>query len=185
MTESAWHVPCGASKEAEIGMGLDGCMARGPSGSQESASPSRPRTNTDNLAHKRSSRDKWSVAAAILPGQLTIAFGMFGVVVALPNIITAFGTDVQTVQWVMTGYLVARVIPISSDMPTDRRIGASCTAERISGIKHFLGRHGQCWDNHGELIISHHQDLLFCTRAPVYCASNVSRVFFRIFLIVE
>ena len=39
---------------------------------------------------------------------------MFGVVVALPNIITAFGTDVQTVQWVMTGYLVARVVP----MPT-------------------------------------------------------------------
>ena len=37
---------------------------------------------------------------------------MFGVVVALPNIITAFGTDVQTVQWVMTGYLVARVIPM-------------------------------------------------------------------------
>jgi MFS family permease len=43
---------------------------------------------------------------------LTIAFGMFGVVVALPNIITAFGTDVQTVQWVMTGYLIARVVPM-------------------------------------------------------------------------
>ncbi len=41
-----------------------------------------------------------------------MAFGMFGVVVALPNIITAFGTDVQTVQWIMTGYLVARVIPM-------------------------------------------------------------------------
>ena len=41
-----------------------------------------------------------------------MAFGMFGVVVALPNIMTAFGTDVQTVQWVMTGYLVARVIPM-------------------------------------------------------------------------
>jgi MFS family permease len=112
MTESAWHVPCKTSKEAEIGMGLDGCVARGPSGSQENASPSRPRTNTDNLAHTRGSGGKWSVAAAILPGQLTIAFGMFGVVVALPNIITAFGTDVQTVQWVMTGYLVARVIPM-------------------------------------------------------------------------
>jgi EmrB/QacA subfamily drug resistance transporter len=48
----------------------------------------------------------------VLPGQLTVAFGMFGVVVALPNIITAFGTDVQTVQWVMTGYLVARVVPM-------------------------------------------------------------------------
>ena len=57
-------------------------------------------------------RGKWWPAAAILPGQLTIAFGMFGVVVALPNIITAFGTDVQTVQWVMTAYLIARVIPM-------------------------------------------------------------------------
>jgi hypothetical protein len=35
---------------------------------------------------------------------------MFGVVVALPNLIAAFSTDVQTVQWVMTGYLLARVV---------------------------------------------------------------------------
>lgn len=55
---------------------------------------------------------KWWMAAAILPGQLTIAFGMFGVVVALPNIMTAFGGDVDTVQWVMTGYLIARVVPM-------------------------------------------------------------------------
>jgi MFS family permease len=55
---------------------------------------------------------KWWTAAAVLPGQLTVAFGMFGVVVALPNIITAFGTDVQTVQWVMTAYLMARVVPM-------------------------------------------------------------------------
>jgi len=60
--------------------------------------------------------EKWGVAIAVLPGLLTVAFGMFGVVVALPNIITAFRTDVQTVQWVMTGYLVARVVPI----PTTR-----------------------------------------------------------------
>src|SRR5215470_19782171 len=61
---------------------------------------------------QRYSREKWYVATAVLPGQLTIAFGMFGVVVALPNIIAAFRTDVQTVQWVMTGYLVARVVPM-------------------------------------------------------------------------
>jgi len=45
-----------------------------------------------SLDRKRSTRDKWWVATAVLPGQLTVAFGMFGVVVALPNIITAFGT---------------------------------------------------------------------------------------------
>src|SRR5215470_19155085 len=70
--------------------------------------------DTDKLERTRSTRAKWWVATAVLPGLLTVAFGMFGVVVALPNIITAFGTDVQTVQWVMTGYLVARVVP----MPT-------------------------------------------------------------------
>jgi len=68
--------------------------------------------DTSSLDRQKHSRQKWYVAITILPGQLTIAFGMFGVVVALPNIIAAFGTDVQTVQWVMTGYLVARVVPM-------------------------------------------------------------------------
>src|SRR5262249_681076 len=70
------------------------------------------RMDTRHQERQRGSRTKWHVATTILPGQLTIAFGMFGVVVALPNIITAFGTDVQTVQWVMTGYLVPRVVPM-------------------------------------------------------------------------
>ena len=64
--------------------------------------------HVSSTTHQSSAQGKWWTAAAILPGQLTIAFGMFGVVVALPNIITAFGTEVQTVQWVMTAYLIAR-----------------------------------------------------------------------------
>jgi MFS transporter, DHA2 family, multidrug resistance protein len=68
--------------------------------------------DVSSLDPRRPSRQKWYVATTVLPGQLTIAFGMFGVVVALPNIIVAFGTDVQTVQWVMTGYLMARVVPM-------------------------------------------------------------------------
>lgn len=68
--------------------------------------------HVEKRTRHKSSGEKWWIAAAVLPGQLTIAFGMFGVVVALPNIITAFGTDVQTVQWVMTGYLIARVVPM-------------------------------------------------------------------------
>ena len=68
--------------------------------------------DVSSLDRQRLSREKWYVATTVLPGQLTIAFGMFGVVVALPNIIVAFGTDVQTVQWVMTGYLMARVVPM-------------------------------------------------------------------------
>jgi EmrB/QacA subfamily drug resistance transporter len=55
---------------------------------------------------------KWWVAVAILSGQLTISFGMFAVVVALPRIMTAFGADVNLIQWVMTGYLIARAVPM-------------------------------------------------------------------------
>jgi MFS transporter, DHA2 family, multidrug resistance protein len=68
--------------------------------------------DTSRVDHQKPSREKWYVATTVLPGQLTIAFGMFGVVVALPNIIVAFEADVQTVQWVMTGYLMARVVPM-------------------------------------------------------------------------
>lgn len=55
---------------------------------------------------------KWWVAVAILTGQLTTSFGMFAVVVALPKIMTAFGADVNAIQWVMTGYMIARAVPM-------------------------------------------------------------------------
>lgn len=58
--------------------------------------------------------NKWLVAAAILTGQLTTSFGMFAVVVALPKIMTSFGADINAIQWVMTGYLISRAVP----MPT-------------------------------------------------------------------
>lgn len=56
--------------------------------------------------------NKWWVAAAILTGQLTTSFGMFAVVVALPKIMTSFGADVNAIQWVMTGYLISRAVPM-------------------------------------------------------------------------
>jgi DHA2 family multidrug resistance protein len=56
--------------------------------------------------------NKWLVAAAILTGQLTTSFGMFAVVVALPKIMTTFGADVNAIQWVMTGYLISRAVPM-------------------------------------------------------------------------
>jgi MFS family permease len=43
---------------------------------------------------------------------MTVAMQAIGVVVALSNIMTAFGADVHAVQWVMTGYLIARVVPM-------------------------------------------------------------------------
>ncbi|ETW95574.1 MAG: hypothetical protein ETSY1_30025 [Candidatus Entotheonella factor] len=56
--------------------------------------------------------NKWLAATAILAGQLTISFGMFAVVVALPRIMTAFGADLNAIQWVMTGYLISRAVPM-------------------------------------------------------------------------
>lgn len=55
--------------------------------------------------------DVWKIPAAVLTGILTMAFGMFAVIVALPKIMTAFGASVNTLQWVLTGYLIARSIP--------------------------------------------------------------------------
>ena len=55
---------------------------------------------------------KWWVAGAILSGQLTVSFGMFAVVVALPKMMTSFGADLNAIQWVMTGYLIARAVPM-------------------------------------------------------------------------
>ena len=56
-------------------------------------------------------RDTWWIAAAILSGIFSFAFGMFAVLVAIPKVMTAFGTDVSTIQWIMTGYLIAHAVP--------------------------------------------------------------------------
>ncbi len=66
----------------------------------------------DHIVEARHTPNKWWVAAAILAGQLTTSFGMFAVVVALPKIMTSFGADVNAIQWVMTGYLISRAVPM-------------------------------------------------------------------------
>ncbi len=55
---------------------------------------------------------KWWAAFAILLGQVTLAFGMFAVSVALPRIMTALSAEVNLIQWVMTGFLIARTLPM-------------------------------------------------------------------------
>ncbi|MCZ6875529.1 MAG: DHA2 family efflux MFS transporter permease subunit [bacterium] len=66
----------------------------------------------DSEAGSNQTKNKWLAAAAILTGQLTTSFGMFAVVVALPKIMTSFGVDVNAIQWVMTGYLISRAVPM-------------------------------------------------------------------------
>lgn len=67
---------------------------------------------SSNLSAEQRMPSKWWVAAAILSGQLTGSFGRFAVVVALPKIMTSFGTDVSSIQGVMTGYLISRAVPM-------------------------------------------------------------------------
>jgi MFS transporter, DHA2 family, multidrug resistance protein len=48
----------------------------------------------------------------ILLGQVTLAFSMFAVVVALPKIMSAMSADVTSIHWVMTGFQIARTVPM-------------------------------------------------------------------------
>ena len=58
------------------------------------------------------STSRWVLAATILIGQITLAFSMFAVAVALPNIMAAMSADVSTIHWVMTGFQIARTVPM-------------------------------------------------------------------------
>jgi len=49
---------------------------------------------------------RWVLALTILLGQVTLAFSMFAVAVALPNIMHAMSADVTTIHWVMTGFQI-------------------------------------------------------------------------------
>jgi len=45
-------------------------------------------------------------------GQVTLAFSMFAVVVALPKIMSAMSADVTSIHWIMTGFQIARTVPM-------------------------------------------------------------------------
>lgn len=55
---------------------------------------------------------RWVLASTILLGQVTMAFSMFAVAVALPNIMHALNGDVTSIHWVMTGFQIARTVPM-------------------------------------------------------------------------
>jgi EmrB/QacA subfamily drug resistance transporter len=61
-------------------------------------------------APQQSSR--WVLALTILTGQITLAFSMFAVAVALPNIMSAMSADGTNIHWVMTGFQIARTVPM-------------------------------------------------------------------------
>ena len=55
---------------------------------------------------------RWVLALTILLGQVTMAFSMFAVAVGLPSIMNALNGDVTTIHWVMTGFQIARTVPM-------------------------------------------------------------------------
>jgi EmrB/QacA subfamily drug resistance transporter len=55
---------------------------------------------------------RWWLALTILLGQVTLAFSMFATVVALPKIMSAMSADVTSIHWVMTGFQIARTVPM-------------------------------------------------------------------------
>ena len=65
---------------------------------------------TTPAAPQQSSR--WVLALTILTGQITLAFSMFAVAVAMPNIMSAMSADVTNIHWLMTGFQIARTVPM-------------------------------------------------------------------------
>ena len=74
-------------------------------------SASQPSADTSPPAQKPA-YSRWWLALTILLGQVTLAFSMFAVVVALPKIMSAMSADVTGIHWVMTGFQIARTVPM-------------------------------------------------------------------------
>jgi EmrB/QacA subfamily drug resistance transporter len=61
---------------------------------------------------RRMATSRWWLAIVILVGQITLAFSMFAVAVALPNMMNALSADVTSIHWVMTAFQIARTVPM-------------------------------------------------------------------------
>jgi MFS transporter, DHA2 family, multidrug resistance protein len=53
---------------------------------------------------------KWWAAAAVILGAITMDFGGNVLNVAIPKMMTSFGVSLDKIQWVLTGYVVARAV---------------------------------------------------------------------------
>jgi DHA2 family multidrug resistance protein len=58
----------------------------------------------------RSPLFKWWLAAAVILGAITMDFGGNVLNVAVPKMMTSFGVSLDKIQWVLTGYVVARAV---------------------------------------------------------------------------
>jgi MFS transporter, DHA2 family, multidrug resistance protein len=78
----------------------------------------RPQAATQNLPirhiNTQAAHYKWLVAGTVLLAGATQTFAGNSVTLAIPRIMAAFGTDLATTQWIVTGFLITRtlVVPI-------------------------------------------------------------------------
>lgn len=82
------------------------------------------------LPRLESNHSRWWLALTILLGQVTLAFSMFATVVAFPKIMSAMSADVTSIHWVMTGFQIARTVPMpgSQEERSQSRLWPSCAS---------------------------------------------------------
>jgi MFS transporter, DHA2 family, multidrug resistance protein len=67
-------------------------------------------SHSDAAAASQNPLFKWWVAAAVIFGAITMDFGGNVLNVAIPKMMTSFGVSLDKIQWVLTGYVVARAL---------------------------------------------------------------------------
>jgi DHA2 family multidrug resistance protein len=67
-------------------------------------------THRETTAVSQNPLFKWWVAATVIFGAITMDFGGNVLNVAIPKMMTSFGVSLDKIQWVLTGYVVARAV---------------------------------------------------------------------------
>lgn len=66
--------------------------------------------NNDNSLREANPRYKWAVTFCVMIGSLLVVLDTVIVNVGLPNIMASFGTNLDTIQWVVTSYMLTMAI---------------------------------------------------------------------------
>src|SRR5580700_256527 len=96
-----------------IGRATFGERRPSTNGKSHRPDPAVGRASQEPGAHvKRIAGNKWLVALPVMLAALTAVLDGSIVNVALPNMQSAFGSGVDEIDWVITGYLISSVIII-------------------------------------------------------------------------
>src|SRR5512135_3719057 len=108
---------------------------------------------TINNSLPKNADPKWSILAVVILGSFMAILDTNIVNVALPKIMASFGTTVEQVEWVITGYMIAFAII----MPTTNWLRAVLGLKKIfifSLILFCIGSAlcGVAWDNDSLIV---------------------------------